>query len=459
MPHEQFFDELFSRLEESRRIDRELDRVTSYRFNVFDYLDQKELGLSRIIADLLNPTARHGQGILFLSILLALDGIRNALNWPALDPRGVTVVTERQITDKRRIDISVEIVDPDGNAYCLSIENKPYGPDKPKQVMDYLQYLKCRYDDRFILIYVSPTGEGPSEQSISKKSLEGWKKHFAIMPYVTDPLLREDEFEEMRLRHTLTHWLGECRKNCEVDRLRWFLGDAERFCRETIGGLAMASERENDTIRRFVLSDSKHLDTALSVHRAWPLIRDDVCKRFLEHLCKHIDVTVRKNRYLEKTVADIVVDCRYGGASPWQSYIWLYRKSWREYRGGPSAMTRSAICLNNAKSGSSGWGAGVISPISREYMWDDDGERRDRLDKAIETSFERGHRTDRWPRWIPLDACQGDWNSLVVELEKECGRGYYGRITDYFVTEFVAISKRAIPIIDGLEGTGAQGTA
>ena len=34
----------------------------SARFNNLDYLRDDELGLSRIIADLLNPKASHGQG-------------------------------------------------------------------------------------------------------------------------------------------------------------------------------------------------------------------------------------------------------------------------------------------------------------------------------------------------------------------------------------------------------------
>ena len=61
-----FFDELTPRLETARVLDKELDRNLAHRFNVLDYLKTDELGLSRIIADLFDPKASHGQGVLFL---------------------------------------------------------------------------------------------------------------------------------------------------------------------------------------------------------------------------------------------------------------------------------------------------------------------------------------------------------------------------------------------------------
>ena len=55
MEYERFFAELVPRLDSARVLERELDRKLAHRFNVLDYLRDDELGLSRIIADLLNP--------------------------------------------------------------------------------------------------------------------------------------------------------------------------------------------------------------------------------------------------------------------------------------------------------------------------------------------------------------------------------------------------------------------
>ena len=49
-----FFNELQPRLETARMLQRELESNLAQRFNVFDYLRTDELGLSRIIADLLS---------------------------------------------------------------------------------------------------------------------------------------------------------------------------------------------------------------------------------------------------------------------------------------------------------------------------------------------------------------------------------------------------------------------
>ena len=62
MEYERFFAELVPRLEMARDLERKLGRKLAHRFNNLDYLRDDELGLSRIIADLLNPKASHGQG-------------------------------------------------------------------------------------------------------------------------------------------------------------------------------------------------------------------------------------------------------------------------------------------------------------------------------------------------------------------------------------------------------------
>ena len=190
MEYERFFARLAPRLDMARVLERERDRNLAHRFNVLDYLRNDELGLSQIIADLLNPEAGHGQRMLFLQTLLAnLKSLKNIPDWPGLsDGSAISVVRERwihferEILSDRSIDISVEIADAD-ERYCLAFENKPYAGDQQNQVADYLEYLGKEYGERFLLIYSTPTGEGPSEWSIPRKELEKWTGRFAILPY------------------------------------------------------------------------------------------------------------------------------------------------------------------------------------------------------------------------------------------------------------------------------------
>ena len=169
-------------MDTARVLDQELDRNLARRFNVLDYLKTDELGLSRIIADLVNPDASHGQGVLFLRTFLAnLEGLKGTPDWPDLDRSRIKVIPEQSITDQRRIDVLVEIENPESKerTHCLAIENKPYAHDQENQVKDYLGYLKGKYNNRFLLIYLSPTGEGPSERSVPKDELnKNWKNHF-----------------------------------------------------------------------------------------------------------------------------------------------------------------------------------------------------------------------------------------------------------------------------------------
>ena len=105
--------------------------------------------------------------------MLSLEGLKNTQYWPDLyRSQKISVVVERVITANRRIDISVHIIGADGKTYCLAIENKPRAGDLENQVQHSLEYLSKEYDERFLLIYISGTGEGPSEWSIHETELE-----------------------------------------------------------------------------------------------------------------------------------------------------------------------------------------------------------------------------------------------------------------------------------------------
>ena len=157
--YERFFYELAPRLNVARSLELELDRHLARRFNVFDYLRTDELGLSRIVADLLDPSANHAQGALFLRSFL--EGLPESLKQclptpPNLETCRVSVAVEQEIPSGRSIDIVVRIVTPGGEICCLAIENKPYARDSDNQVRDYLEYLEKQYGERFFLIYMPP---------------------------------------------------------------------------------------------------------------------------------------------------------------------------------------------------------------------------------------------------------------------------------------------------------------
>ena len=151
--YQRFFDGLAPRLETARMLERELDTQLARRFNALDYLRTDELGLSRIVADLLNPHGNHGQGAAFLKLLL--KGLQYSAASEHLDHASVEVEVEKTIKDDRRLDICIRIGD-----HCLAIENKPYAGDQQDQIKDYLGWLKERDFKSFVfdlLVATRPT--------------------------------------------------------------------------------------------------------------------------------------------------------------------------------------------------------------------------------------------------------------------------------------------------------------
>ncbi len=455
MEYQRFFAELAPRLVTARALECELDRNLARRFNVLDYLRDDELGLSRIIADLFNPKANHGQGALFLRTFLAsLDRSKEGHHWPNLDETPITVEVERVITADRRIDVSVQIGGGDA-AHCLAIENKPYAGDQENQVKDYLKFLKEKYVDRFLLIYLSPTGEGPSEGSIRKTELdENWKGRFAIMPCHRGEEEHADGFEAFRMPYSLADWLGECRKSCEVDRLRWFLRDAETFCHRTFGGQVMTTHCETEVVRDFLLSEPfnpENLKTAKAVHDSWSAVRNEVCERFLKQLCSRLETAVK-----EKLKDDIEVDCDYNGESRYSCAVWLHRKCWTPYSGGKSdSAGRTSIGLQAHGIGPNKWRIGICSPMPKGNMAKEEEKRRECLDEQLKDKLGLTKNDTWWPCWDWVDEKKGDWDSLIPDLHQECeAKG--GKFTDYFVDRFTEIAVKAIPIIDEIEGPDTQ---
>lgn len=312
-------------MEGARAVERELDRLLARGFNALDYLRTDELGLSRIVGDLLDPGGAHGQGTCFLARFGDLVG-RDL--WPAdrtvrYDDFDVHVLRERSTDGGGRLDISVELRSRGREPACIAFENKPYAADAEGQIADYLAFLKRHYGDRFLLIYLSGHGGAPSERSLPRAAS---KDGLAIMSFC--PRDETGEYEgsfPFRLSFSLSDWLRECRQICEAERLRWFLGEVETFCHKTFGGIVTTTS-ERKEVRDFILANDDNVLTAIAVVEAWPETRNEVVKRFLEVLRHRI-------------VSDLgsIKDLRTGSGLSNQSGpkngVWAFRKAWSEAGG------------------------------------------------------------------------------------------------------------------------------
>ena len=436
-----FFDSLTPRLETARVLERELDVKLAHRFNVFDYLKSKsgpqvnEATLSRVIADLLDPSGSHGQGTLFLECLLR--GL--CLDWASeISLQGARIEVERQTDDNRRLDVSVHI-DKD---HCLAIENKPYASDRPNQVKDYLDGLR-KYK-KSLLIYLPASGRPPAEESATLDDLNTLDENhlFKIMPYDKAGVGHwEDGFDKYRVDYSLAGWLADCRKVCDVDRLRWFLREAEIFCERQFGGNNV-TDTETSTIKEFVLSDERSLKTALMLVESLPDIIDEVKK----DVCIGALNIILNSEKWDKLAADE----KWVTGGYWQedetefSYIEMRRKRWRK-----QDVEHVTIRLQADKDQWNNWYIGVYWNQDSADMNEGERDLRRTLSEQLEKlKLSEGDDDGVWLCSEPLDE-YWNWDSLIPDLFKEWQEGK-GRITSHFIRRFVKIAKRAIPIIDGV---------
>ena len=434
--YQRFFDGLAPRLETARTLERELDTQLARRFNVFDYLRTDELGLSRVIADLLDPNGKHGQGNTFLRLLL--DRLECSDASKDLDHANVEVEVEKAIKDNRRFDICVRI-----GEHCLAIENKPYAGDQPNQIKDYLGWLKDRRFKTSRLIYLPPQGEPPSPESVKLTHLEAGlhKNHsFKVMPYHKGQGDSwDDDFDNYRLDYTLAEWLADCRKNCDVDKISWFLRETETFCERTFGGHTVASNKIK-TIDDFLLSDEKNWDTALTVFKSLPQVRKDVCLNFMEMIFNAPSPYEYPNDLLwswdftEKRGRTIC-------------YVKMFKESWRPYE---ASGERTEIRIEaDDRAGPNSWFIGIRFGNGR--VNEDERERLQQLETRLAILGEVPKSWPGWHWWQWVDERYQDWDHLIPTLARECKKRT--KIKRYFAERLAEVAKVAIPIIDEIEGS------
>jgi hypothetical protein len=153
----------FSGAKRQMELAEQLDRTEASGFNVFDLIRPDENRLSDVLALLLDPRGAHGQGDLFLRLLIEkLDaGLSNTQTKHAKVQREAP--TLRIDNNRRRMDVLVDADD------LVVVENKVNAAEQPEQVKDYLEHLRRCIQGRSVggtLIYLTPGGSVPGSISL-----------------------------------------------------------------------------------------------------------------------------------------------------------------------------------------------------------------------------------------------------------------------------------------------------
>ncbi|MBM4309547.1 MAG: hypothetical protein FJ119_01170 [Deltaproteobacteria bacterium] len=222
---QKYFEELRVLIATTDKAKKEIDRLVAPDFSLFSVLWPDEMRLSNLIAKLLDPSAAHGQGAIFLyefldfieelaredsSAYSSIEIIKKSWNGSSNLKVSTEQATDLIAASQRRMDIVI------GNHECgVMIENKPWTIDQKDQLKDYHEYLQNKYPKAHIMVYLSGTGGPPSQQSLSKKDQIELKKQgsFVVLSY----------------RPHLVDWINRCLFVAEPDRVRWILKDFLRY--------------------------------------------------------------------------------------------------------------------------------------------------------------------------------------------------------------------------------------
>lgn len=190
---------------------------TSNLFNPLHFFDINENKMSELIAFLLDPQGRHGQGDAYLKHfckyfcpdVFCLD--------EADDFEPVRIHCEKTTDEQRRIDILVQVRD-----VSFIIENKFRGAmDQENQLNHYFDYMskqvKQRLKDNIFLFYLTPDGKEPSDFTLSdevkKTLLEGKKLKIASFKRLSNN------------QKSVVEWLEQCGTASQSQRMKDFIDD------------------------------------------------------------------------------------------------------------------------------------------------------------------------------------------------------------------------------------------
>jgi hypothetical protein len=168
----------------------ELNRKAGLKYNIFNIaqIENKELIICRVIADLLNPNGAHYKGSVYLKLFMDIVTPLVA-NSKKLDIAKAKVSTEYLTNKNRRIDIVIE-----DSSVFIPIEVKIYAGEQEKQIADYAAFSRKKNGGAgFIpVIFLTPDGRDPADGTEGDYISFSFREH--IIPWLTNCLrLKETE--------------------------------------------------------------------------------------------------------------------------------------------------------------------------------------------------------------------------------------------------------------------------
>ncbi|MGB4859142.1 MAG: PD-(D/E)XK nuclease family protein [Dokdonella sp.] len=232
-------------------------------FNIISYIRKDEYGLSLLLADLLDPEGRHGQGTAFLASFLECfwKGVISPDDYAkaVVATEASTFLIERAA---RRIDIKINFP----GKGVLGIENKAWAAvDQQNQVSDYLKQLRAEHGTYRLVYLTMRSGQMPSTESITVEELETHAKQFKSVGFIE-----------------LHPWLKACIGECRSERVRILLEDFIDYIQTDMQGTK--NMIENDVIVNSATASTENVRNFFEVVQSKDVVTQSLINKFAEQL-------------------------------------------------------------------------------------------------------------------------------------------------------------------------------
>lgn len=259
-------------------------RQLAPKFNTFDFINTDELGLSRIIADLLSPKGSHGQEEDFLRLFVehCLPSIAENSQWlPFIDHIRQTKVLVEETTwssgTSRRMDIYLECK-ADGKSYGICIENKPYASDQFEQLKDYAIELQNRNHKAWHLVYLNENNDIPREYSVDTETLESW--------------ITKNQYSSLRFSNMII-WLKACQVECQNNSVTEFLAQLIKFIQKRFMGVE--DMNMENTVLEVMQQSKENIEASIQISNNVDAMKKELIKVLIQ------DVKGKfSNRYVKR---------------------------------------------------------------------------------------------------------------------------------------------------------------
>lgn len=236
-------------------------KKTGEEFNIFSILerDRAEVRHSRLLAELLNPKGSHGNSSIFLKKFISINNLISDINNAEIDEfcNNAKVETEQyHLAEGKQgyIDIIIET-----DKIAIVIENKIDGPDQSAQLS---RYAESKKDKEKVIIYLTPNGREPSNDSLRSLKKEAIPIHC------------------ISYKDNIYKWIEGCIDDCQGDNVKAILNQYKALIEKITSS---NTKRENMELSKLLIKDD-NIEVAIKLVEALAYTKATIEMEFFKKL-------------------------------------------------------------------------------------------------------------------------------------------------------------------------------